>query len=161
MNKKKWRKLYDFDKYQISDTGEVRRTEIRKLHINEVGYNTLNLSQKNKQRKIAVHRAVWEAFKGRIPPDKMINHINGIKTDNRIENLEVVTNRENIEHYKNHLLTYRGEKVNTSKLNEDTVREIRRRYENGVSSNYLAKDYGLAKSSITRIISRKNWRHVE
>lgn len=156
-----WKPLYNLPKYEISNKGRVRKTEIRKQSVNSVGYNALHLSHNNKARNIAVHRAVWETFRDRIPPDKMINHKNGIKTDNRIENLELVTNRENIEHYKNNLLTYKGEKVNTAKLTEDDVRNIRERYNNGVGIMYLAKEYKVGRHAIQRVVKRKTWRHVE
>lgn len=160
-NDEVWKNLYNFRNYQISNKGRVVKTETRKLHVNAAGYNSLNLSQDRKQRKIAVHRAVWETFHGkRIPPEKMINHINGIKTDNRIENLELVTNRGNIEHYKSNLLTYRGERVNTAKLKESDVREIRDKYENGVGVNFLAKSYGVSRHAISRVVSRKTWKHM-
>lgn len=155
-----WKPLYNFGRYQISNLGRVRRTEIRKLSVGSTGYTKLHLSQDNKQRSIAVHRAVWETFNDRIPPDRMINHKNGIKTDNRVENLELVTNRENIEHYKQNLLTYRGARVRTAKLTEKDVRHIRVRYKNGVSAIALAKEYKLAKSTITRLLNGRNWRHV-
>lgn len=44
------------------------------------------------------HRMVWESVHGPIPPGKEINHINGIKSDNRIANLEAVTPSENTKH---------------------------------------------------------------
>ena len=43
-----------------------------------------------------VHRIVWEAFNGKIPEGHMIDHINRDKTDNRIENLRVVTRSQNV-----------------------------------------------------------------
>lgn len=155
-----WKNLYNFSTYQISNTGRVRKTELRKLSIDSVGYHRLHLSRDNHQRVIGVHRAVWESFVGPIPPDKMINHKNGIKTDNRLENLELVTNRENIEHYKNNLLTYRGEKVNTSKLNGNKIRKIREKFENGYSASRLMRDYGVSRTTIQRIVKRKSWRHI-
>lgn len=45
-----------------------------------------------------IHRLVWEAFHGAIPPGFEVNHRNGDKTDNRLENLELVTRSENMAH---------------------------------------------------------------
>src|SRR5690606_11936357 len=45
-----------------------------------------------------VHQMVWESVNGPIPEGKEINHINGIKTDNRIANLELVSHLENVRH---------------------------------------------------------------
>lgn len=44
------------------------------------------------------HRMIWESVHGPIPQGMQINHINGIKTDNRIVNLELVTPSENTKH---------------------------------------------------------------
>src|SRR5690349_6679065 len=63
---------------RVADTGYVRTTVYGK--------------------PVYMHRAVWEACVGPIPPGLYINHINGIKTDNRLENLEVVTPSENLRH---------------------------------------------------------------
>lgn len=155
-----WQPLYNFPYYQVSDKGQVRRTFVYKPKPNNAGYPCVNLSYKNNQRKIAIHRAVWEMFRDTIPPDRMINHMDGDKTNNDISNLELVTNRENIEHYKNNLLTYRGSKVNTAKLTDDIVKDIRAKRENGYSTAMLVKDYGVNKSTINRILSRKNWKHI-
>lgn len=48
--------------------------------------------------KVAVHRAMWEAFVGPIPDGMEINHKNLDRADNRLENLELLTHRENIQH---------------------------------------------------------------
>jgi len=156
-----WRPLYGYRYWEINDRGDVRKTYYSKKYVDPNGYTYLHISQDGKQRKIALHRAVWEAFESEIPPGLMINHKNGSKTDNRLENLEVVTNRENISHYKNKLLTYKGEKVNTSKLTEDDVRAIRARKKLGVSSRQLAKEYGVYPSTIARVASGRNWKHVK
>lgn len=155
-----WKPLYNFPHWQVSNLGRFRKTFIPKLSVDSVGYNRLHLSNKNKQRVVAAHRAVWEAFYGRIPPNLMINHKNGNKLDNRIENLELVTNRQNIEHYKQNLLTYRGEKVSSAKLTEKQVLNIRERYKNGVSPTFLAREFNLSRSTVTRILNRTNWRHI-
>lgn len=53
-----------------------------------------------RRKWIAEHRAVWEEANGPIPDGYVIHHLNGIKTDNRIENLEMLTMNE---HHRNHL----------------------------------------------------------
>lgn len=58
-----------------------------------------------RNKELDVHRAVIETFRGPIPPKMQVNHINGIKTDNRLLNLEVVTRSDNMRHaYKTGLL---------------------------------------------------------
>jgi len=57
------------------------------------------------------HRIIWEFVNGPIPDGMQINHINGIKHDNRIDNLEVVTQSENTKHaYRIGLASAKGEK---------------------------------------------------
>lgn len=62
------------------------------------GYIRCRLSDAHGASECFVHRVIWEAVNGPISPGLEINHINGIKTDNRIENLELVTHAENMVH---------------------------------------------------------------
>lgn len=156
-----WKPLYGFKHWEISNQGRIRKTFTPKPYVNGVGYAVAHLSQGGTARKVSLHRAVWETFVDEIPPEMVINHKNGIKTDNRLENLELVTNLENIEHYKQELLTYRGEKTRGSKLNEAAVKDIRKRKRLGVSTLQLAKEYGVALSTIKRVANGKIWTHVK
>lgn len=153
-----WKPLYGYKNWEISSQGRIRKTFTPKPYVNQTGYSVVHVSQDSIQRKIALHRAVYETFVDEIPENMMINHINGIKTDNRIENLELVTNRENIEHYKNNLLTYKGEIHHKAKLTQADVDLIRKRKKFGVSTMQLSKEYGVNPSTIKRIIARKTWK---
>ncbi len=92
--------------YEVSNTGKVRSrsrkynfvpTEI-KLSKNAEGYLSVSLTKDGKGKSYKVHRLVIETFVSR--SRMMINHINSIKSDNRVENLEYVSNRENVNHSK-------------------------------------------------------------
>ena len=52
-------------------------------------------------KRIAIHRAVWEAFNGPIPGRLEVNHKNLDRADNRLENLELLTHQENVQHAHN------------------------------------------------------------
>ena len=74
------------------------RNKFLKPHKNNVGYQMVSVSINRIITKKTIHRLVAESF---IPnPDNLpqVNHINGIKTDNRVENLEWCTNRFNTNH---------------------------------------------------------------
>lgn len=70
-------------------------TEIKQRN-NERGYSTIPIFRDGKQYSRKVHRLVWSAFNGTISEGLEINHINEIRDDNRLENLELLTHRENL-----------------------------------------------------------------
>ena len=93
--------------YDISREGIVRRKKDGKVFIpvkDKKGYNMIRLKSpafsKNKDRRknYKVHRLVAMFYLDNYSEDLQVNHKNGIKTDNRVENLEMVTNRQNVLH---------------------------------------------------------------
>lgn len=109
-----------------------------------------------------VHRLVWESVHGPIPRGLEINHINGIKTDNRIANLELVTRRENILHaYRTGLKSNAGENHPSAKLDREKVAYIRSRYERGkVSARQIAEEIGVGRKCVSDVICGKTWAGV-
>jgi hypothetical protein len=108
-----------------------------------------------------IHRLVYEAFNGTIPDGKQINHINGDKTDNRFENLEIVTAQENMRLMRQMRGAYNaGELHPHSKLTADIVLEIRRARDAGASLNSIAERHGISFQNVSDIARRKSWKHV-
>ena len=110
----KWKDVKEYEGfYEVSNLGRIRRKDgkvksgiknndlrfikgkMLKQHLKRNGYLTVDLSKQNKVKTISVHRIVATAFLEPIEGKDQVNHINGNKTDNRIENLEWVTSSEN------------------------------------------------------------------
>jgi len=130
---------------------------------NSNGYKLFILSKDGFSSSVSVHRLIAKAF---IPNPKnkpQVNHINGIKTDNRVENLEWCTNSENVNHAINTglIVLRKGEGSRNFKLTDSIVLEIRRLYESGsFTQKHLAHKYSVCKKTISNIICRKNWNHL-
>lgn len=145
------------------ETGTIIGANRRPLkpQLMENGYVYVNLSKNGKTKMYTVHEVV-AFFAGLDLIDKQVNHINGIKTDNRLENLETVTAVENMRHAKETGLwtAARGEQKSKN-LTENDVRTIRARYARGnVTQTELAKEYGVMPQNIGRIVNNKAWTHV-
>lgn len=96
MIEEKWKEIPDFNKYEVSTLGKVRRIgseHNKKLTLNKGGYLVVCLYNDNKRYVKLVHRLVLETFTGF---SKLhVNHINEHKQDNRLSNLEYMTQSDN------------------------------------------------------------------
>ena len=125
--------------YDITDAGDVINTRTGcavSTQVTKRGYIQVRLQTgkgDSRGRKVfSVHRLVAKAF---IPnPNGLpeVNHKNGVKSDNRVNNLEWVSRRENIDHAIQHKL-YRSPKAGTGKFNElhDRSRPINQLHKDG------------------------------
>ncbi|WP_190329522.1 HNH endonuclease [Streptomyces venezuelae] len=112
-----------------------------------------------------LNRLICEAFHGAPPsPLHQAAHLNGVRTDNRADNLAWKTQRENEEDKDQHGTRQeprRGEQNSRAKLTDANVQEIRRRYaEGGVTQQALSELFGVSSSIISGVIRGQRWTHV-
>jgi hypothetical protein len=151
--------IKDFPNYKLTQDGILTNTTLGKVitPIIKNGYVSVRMSKNNKIHWRSLHRLMYETYLGNIPDGMHVDHINGIRTDNRIENLRLLTPLEN---NKNRKFLCRGENVNTNKLTEVQVMEIREAKSRGVNAPILAQKYGVNKSTINRIAKGYSWKHL-
>lgn len=162
-------KIEGFESYFISNNGVVysdKYTERKILspRANKRGYLYVNLCNNGKYKSISIHRLVAQAFIPNTENKPEVNHINGIKTDNRVENLEWVTKSENIQHAFDNNLNKphdaKGSKNGFSKLKENQVVEIKTKLINKISVNEIYKQYGVSYECIRNIKRCLSWGHI-
>lgn len=165
-----WRGVPGFEtKYQVSNTGLMRRfgsIYLLKGGTTTLGYRKIRLVNSPVYWNAYIHQLVLLAFVGECPQGYEVNHKDGNPGNNRLENLEYLTHRQNIQHSfdvlgrtTDHVPC--GEKHVQAKLTDDKVREIRRLYVAGSTMAKLADLYEVSSIAIWSVIHRKTWKHIE
>ena len=176
-----WRPVKGYEgHYEVSNLGRVKSLlrfkdnnkgkQIVESKIKDqtftAGYPSLNIYLGGDVKRVYTHRLVADAFIPNPDNKKTVNHKNGIKTDNKVNNLEWATYSENTQHAIETGLAKQGNppKGSTngfSKLTEDKVIRMRLLYEKGnISMREVAELFGIAKSTVVGIMNRKSWNHV-
>lgn len=158
--------------YHVSSIGRVKRVvsgmgstpgRIRKPQPHSGGYLQMRMVVSNKAVNVYVHTMVCETFLGDQPAGSDVNHKDGNKKNNSVENLEYVSRSENVKHaIKNGLNPSRGQSHPMAKLAEHDVLSMRElKYSNpDISNGKLSDIYGVSCSQVQRIITRKLWSHI-
>lgn len=129
-----------------------------------VGLTGDGITSSTKQVLWLVHRVVALAFIPNPENKPMVNHINGIKGDCKVENLEWVTRKENARHAFDTGLQVnpKGQDHRMAKLTEEQVLQIREKYRpNRVyGSTKLSREFNISVTNIKDIINRRIWNHI-
>lgn len=163
------RRLHEFlpeikDYYTINTDGQVfsDNSGLMKTR-NRAGtnYQIINFQMvNNKKKTFRLHRLVLMAFQPVKNMDSLeVNHIDGDKTNNKLENLEWCTPSENQQHAFNTGLqkARRGSKSNFSKLSKEDIKKIFILREQGYTQQKIADEIGCTRSNISYILNKKTW----
>lgn len=123
-----------------------------------MGYLSVDLCKNGNVKKTSAHRLIAETFLPNLENKPQVNHINGIKSDNRVSNLEWVTSSENQLHsILIGLRSSKGVKNSQSKLNENDVLSILKDTRKYID---ICADYDISLSTIYDIKKRRSWSHI-
>ena len=168
-----WKDIKDFEGcYQISNKGNVRSLErfvyckskinpkrikecILKPRYDKSGYLTVNLKKNQKSNIKKIHRLVAEAYIENPYKYETVNHKNGIKTDNTLENLEWMTTTENSRHRTINLLS--KPKLNKNQIKDiiENCRPSKNQFDKEYSISEFARKYNVCRGTVMDIIKGK------
>lgn len=175
-----WRSVHGYEGlYEVSNRGRVRSLgrdtcrvdgnryvmppRVLRAWRQNGEYRAVSLSKAGRVRKFLVHRLVARAFIGVPPKGKStVNHIDADPANNSVENLEYLSQADNVRHSAalGRNTPPRGEECVKAKINDRIVREIRRLYPR-VSGPRLAAQFGLSANAVYKVVHRRTWSHVD
>jgi transposase len=163
--------IKEYPDYSITRDGKIYRMTFRnrnsyketepRLLKNKLdkahGYVLVQLCKNGEIHTEFLHKLLLETFIGKCPEGKESSHINGIRSDNRIENLCWETRKENHARKHQHGTAQFGEKNPFVKLSEADVKEIWEMLSNGKKQRDIANKFNVHESTISAIKHRKSW----
>lgn len=177
-----WKNIKGYETmYQVSNLGRVKslarirvcsngnklpiKERILQGHTDTKGYIQVELKTAQSRNIKCVHRLVAEAFIENPENKEQVNHIDGNKKNNCVDNLEWCTCTENIRHaWANGLHNaFHGEEHPNSKLTNEQVIWIKENYKKGdreFGASAISRRLGVSISPIYNIIHGKGWKHI-
>jgi hypothetical protein len=179
---KQWKKIPGYSSYEVSTDGEIKtynwkntgQERIMKPALDGSGYlRTMLKNDQGKIETVKVHRIVAKTFLPNPENKPQVNHINHIRTDNRLINLEWCTASENQKWSftcKRRNIT--GERNPHTNLKDEDVIEMRKLWKHGRKNKYdengqlcmtrkeLADKFGTTVDVVKNIIQKRTWKHL-
>lgn len=151
------KEIPDHAGFRCNQNGDIigKRGKVMKGHVDRCGYHEVLLSENGKVKNCLVHRLVLATF---CPIENMekydVNHKNGNKLDNRLENLEWCTRSENIKHsYKNQLQKKITNPHGTYRvLDEEDMEYIKMLHKQRFTDAAIAEHLGCSRSLVSKKI---------
>lgn len=164
----KTREVNTCDRNKENFTKRIIKGKLLGCTIEALGYRRVDLRCKEKSRRknALVHRLVALCFIDNPKRKPHINHKDCNPLNNKVENLEWCTHKENMHHaFENGLMipfsgTEKGQKCPSSKLKDSEVVEIKKRIAYGESSIAISIDYPVSASAISEIKAGRSWSHI-
>ncbi len=176
-----WKEVDGFPDYRVSNMGRIKSLSKLKVRSNKTGnfitkdriikqrhdvngggYLYLSICNTAGKHQKTAHVIVANAFIPNPENKPEVNHKFGIKTDNRVSQLEWATKSENQKHsYRIGLNSKAGEKHHLAKLNDEKVSSIRKMSEVEKVPNFvIAKHFNVSQQTVCGIIKRRTWTHI-
>lgn len=166
-----WRDIAGYEGiYQVSNLGNVRSIKssthagiIRKPDRGWGDYPVVTLILKSVRKRHYIHALVCAAFHGPRPPGHNVNHKDANRQNNHADNLEWVTQSENVRHAISllNLSGPQGERNGQASLKESDVHEIRALYATGnFTQKEIGKMFGVTRVAISAILIGRTWSHI-
>ena len=149
--KEKWLLITNWENYAVSNTGKIKNIKtgkFLKLVENKSGYLAVSLCQNRKKATFSVHRLVALMFIDNPDCKKEVNHKDGNKKNNNINNLEWMTHKENDAHARKNGLKHGNKPVKLTNLKTEE-------YDIFYSISEAAKFLGLHKSNLCRALKKR------
>jgi hypothetical protein len=142
---KTWKVVENYENYEVSTDGEIKSVRSGRIlngGINGSGYQYLKLTNRKISKSVSAHKIVMEHFGSPKPDgDHIIDHIDGNKTNNKIDNLQWISISENTEKYYN---------------NYEKKKKVLELHAAGYKVKQIKDVVGLADCTIRQIIHKAN-----
>lgn len=146
------------DDYEITRDGKVINKHTGHTlapQPNGKGYLRVSIGKK----LMFIHRLVAEKYIPNPENKPQVNHKDGNKLNNCVDNLEWVTNQENRNHAVDNDLQVTGERCSWAKLTEENVKEIRANP--GYENEYWARKFKVSRGTINDVVNYRTWKHID
>lgn len=172
-----WKDIKNYEGlYQISNFGNVKslarsidcgkfirnvKEKLLKQSKNSSGYLHVTFSKNNKLKTFTVHKLIMNTFIG--DSNLTINHKDCNKENNNINNLEYITNEDNLKHaHKNKLINYRkGINHHCTRISLTNLNKIYKMAMEGIPHKIIAEKFNIAISTVSTIKTKKSYRKGE